>query len=448
MTDLAKQKQSRKSISIAALAAGIIFPLVVLFLKLVSPNLGWAALDAKLFHFPVINYFIDKGIDLNYPPGLVMFPGMHAIFATVARLLRTGPLAFDGWPAFAIQSGWGLAYTAAVVQLFKKTAQEGQPDAAWLLPMFCSSYPIYSWLWPTTDIGAYFCLFAMTLVAWDVREITLYKVTAFTVLAVVGTLFRQNYAVVSLGLFAGTILRDPLNIRHARLGPLALTLVPVALVAVLITFFIYIWGDVVPAGIPHGSMRGINFVPLDHTFALTGLIAWPFILVAAKALRPSRRMLAVIGALSVVAAVASQQLLFSYMASAAYDREANRPGSLVWTLLQHVHGSGLDVVLLLIMLTVGFGIWLTVLFVCWREKSVPSEIVLFGLFLMSFLFQSMPWQRYVEVIILVTISVFFGRRVILTGALRWLVIGWFGLYAVLTLVKAGLGLSASPADLL
>lgn len=187
--------------------AAILFAVAVVSVKPFVAPLGWAAFDAREYHFAVINYFVAHGFDFGFPPVLAMFPGMHAIFAGTARVLGLGELAFDGWPAFAMQSVVAALYIAALCRLWL-VATAGRPGAAALLPpLFCSSYPVYSWLWPTTDLGADACYGALLLIALRPGLPDLRRAAAFAALTVLATVFRQIYAPLGAGLLAVALLR-------------------------------------------------------------------------------------------------------------------------------------------------------------------------------------------------------------------------------------------------
>jgi hypothetical protein len=122
---------------------------------------SWAATDSRDFHFPIINYFVKNGFDLNYQSDLIaMFPGMHMLFASAARLFALNQLSLDGLPAFLFQSAFGVFFLAALLRIVRHTAVNSVAVAVLVLPAISTSYILYSWVWPTAELGS------IALYAW------------------------------------------------------------------------------------------------------------------------------------------------------------------------------------------------------------------------------------------------------------------------------------------
>lgn len=141
-------------LKICAVAA-IAFLIGVFSIWVLAPPRGWAADDARIWHFPVIDFLITNGYRLDYDPDLIaMFPGMHLFFAFFARLLGIKQLSFDGLQAFLIQSILGLFFLFGLFRIVRQLAVDLLSTLLLITPVLSSSYVWYSWVWPTPDLGS------------------------------------------------------------------------------------------------------------------------------------------------------------------------------------------------------------------------------------------------------------------------------------------------------
>ncbi len=419
----------------AAAAAIGCYLIIVVVAKWLAPDVGWAASDARDAHFPAINYFIAYGFDLGYPGGFAMFPGMHAFTAFWARIFGIESLAFNGFPAFAIQSISGLLFLFSIWRLAALVAKEPADAVIGVVVILSSSYWLYAWVWPTTELGGYICYAFMMVLLLSADRDRWQTGAAFSVLGVVSVLWRQSSAPLAAALLLNSLSErffggQPLSVRKLVIGT-----VPIVAALAVLAMIAHLWGGLVPPGYQKHESNGVNFVQVAHMAALTGLVAWPFAVPAFR-LVDDRRASLMIASFAVAVALVCWLLL-----PLDFNRTDGRWGSLIWTLVAHLHGP-LSFVFLVATMSVGFSIWIGTVAVCWRERRIAPEIILFALFAAAFLVQAFSWQRYVEVQILITLAVFFIRRGPLPHGEAALIVAWFGAYGLLNLAKVIYGLSA------
>ncbi|BAR54385.1 hypothetical protein ACVIWV_001046 [Bradyrhizobium diazoefficiens] len=417
-------------LKICAVAA-IAFLIGVFSIWVLAPPRGWAADDARIWHFPVIDFLITNGYRLDYDPDLIaMFPGMHLFFAFFARLLGIKQLSFDGLQAFLIQSILGLFFLFGLFRIVRQLAVDLLSTLLLITPVLSSSYVWYSWVWPTPDLGSLTFYTWMVVLLLKEPPLSPSVSIAFSGLTAGAMLFRQSNAVLGFSLIPNVAPRILSRSRSSDLSSIGLALLP-ALTALLgIGFLLLIWGHVVPPHfVNYHSAKGLNVVNGVHTLALSGLVCWPFalLLLRNQGYRPT--------ILIPVAAAASVLTLLCYLSVPLdYDKDAGRWGSLVWTIEQSLAPFHLGSLFVCATIFVGATIWTLVGVRCWQVRQIAPEISLFCVFAAGLLFEYMSWQRYVEPQLLISLSVFCAREKLnsLEGRIG---LGWFSAYAVLSIMK-------------
>jgi len=431
----------------AALAGSLV---LVLFLVMgigtwllhASDAAGWAKGDAVIYHFPVINYFISNGIDWGYPRGIAMLPGMHAYFALVAQLFGLSSLSADDPASFLIQTPFAIAYASVLALALRRAGSvEGTPGPAlWLLvPILLSSgYVLESWIWPTTDIAAFFVFVGLIVVLQGGvarGNFNLTDALAYSALILLGTAFRQSFAPLAAGLGA-MLLMTQSRATWIRPGSLLCMALPLAAAGLVVLICLWGWGGLLPPDLQRHGTTSLNFVAGWHVVALTGLIAWPFALSGARIVSDradwwrAREVWIIVLATAVIAAVAT------LIVPMTPDEDAGRRFSLVWSLQTMGPLAPLRLVLVFGMLWAGAFVWATVLIAMWRRRQLAPEVLIMGLYTASLLVQAYSWQRYAEAPILITLGLFFARR-FKPGLIEALaIVGWGSAYLLLTLAKA------------
>src|ERR1700730_6192464 len=302
------------------LVAAIAFLIGVFSIWVLAPPRGWAADDARIWHFPVINFLITNGYRLYYDPDLIaMFPGMHAFFAFFARLLGIKQLSFDGLQAFLIQSILGLFFLFGLFKIVRQLAVDLLSTLLLIVPVVSSSYVLYSWVWPTPDLGS--LTFYIWMVVLLLKEPPLNSSVAITFsgLTAGAMLFRQSNAVLGFSLIPNVALRILVSRpRFSDLWSIGLALLPAVTALLGIGFLLLIWGHVVPPHfVNYHSAKGLNVVNGVHTLALSGLVCWPFALLLLRSQGFRRTVLVPVAATAIVL-----QLLCYLFVPLNYDKDA------------------------------------------------------------------------------------------------------------------------------
>ncbi|MBB5751861.1 hypothetical protein [Prosthecomicrobium pneumaticum] len=407
------------------------YVLIVFSLHGFSTGGGWAAQDSRFAHFPIINYFIQNGFDLGYPPDrIAMFPGMHAVFALVAILFRLPELRFDGISALLIQSVFGVFFLSGVIRIASKLRLEPGSATVLYLPVFSSSYPLFSWVWPTTDLGSLAFYVWMLVLLIPPRRWNASSAGAYSLLTALSLLFRQSNALLGAAPLADLLVRRwRRGGGGAGLSVLAWATFPLLVAGLGAILLLSIWGALVPPGFAGMSAVGPNLVAGAHILALTGLIGWPFALVLLGQFGFASRTSLIVG----LAGLATTVLCVATM-PLNFDPASGRFGSIVWTLQGPLSALHFEIVLVSLSIFVGSLIVIAMGVDCYRKKSIYPEIVMFFMFSVSLIAQRYSWQRYVEPQLLLTLGVYCSRLPMIRIVL-WIVIVWFALYGTLSIFK-------------
>jgi hypothetical protein len=418
------------ALAVAAISISVVYFILVLGLRSFTFGGGWASFDARMFHFPVINYFLGSQFDFDYPKDMIaMFPGMHMFFAAAGRIFNLNSMEYNGIAAFSIQTMFGLLLLGAMYKLSMAVCN----SVAQLLLLYStslsSSYTLYSWIWPTTELGSYaFYIFMLVILIGQNKSARTSIV--FSILTAASMLFRQSNATLSLAFAANQVLDNlkggrPLVTRQFVIG----LVLPLLTAASIVGMLIYIWGGLVPPEARFHQPSVVNPVALAHMLALTGLIGWPFAIWGWRILTAAPRL----RGLAIVGAVLGALLLWLLL-PLNFDHDHGRWGSIVWSIEEALRQTGFGTATVCAEMAVGIFIWSGVVYRCLQAGTVFPEVLFFSLFTVSLMGQAISWQRYVEQQLLATLAI----SVVRSGPRRTelvLATVWFGLYFLVSIIK-------------
>jgi hypothetical protein len=438
------QRRGKMEFSTVVLFAGILFLLgiaVKIFWYHHSINLeaNQAAWDAYYYHVPQINEFIAHGFRGHYQNFVAMTPGLHMLYAAIGIALGVKEFAYDSSLLFAIHSVWMVAYIGLNLAIIHKMYQRNDTALVMVLPLLASSYPIYSWVWPTTDLPAtdlYLAAIVIEFHAWrPAWRSQAARLAIYAVLGAVGVMIRQHYGFLA-AIPAGILIAEFLVRRERRLDPMRLLvyLSPVLPALAVLGYFIALWGGPVP---PDQAFHYAPFgapIALAHVLGFTGLIGFPFAVSLWRLLRENRirPVWILISAIAVGLAAAAFLPLEPNVA-------AGRFGSLLWTIEGRIPFLAGRFVFLAGAIGFGAAIWLAVAALCVRRQQAIPTVVLFAMYTGTLLVQEYCFQRYVEEPILLTLAVFILWQARLPRAETGLWGICFGAYMIVSWAKLFVG---------
>jgi hypothetical protein len=419
--------------------------------RVVDVDSNQAAWDAFYYHTPQINEFITNGFRRDYANFVAMTPGLHVLYADLARVFGITAFTYDSGLLFAIHSLWMIAYLALNVFIIRKVYERNNAGLIIVLPVLASSYPVYSWVWPTTDLPATVLYLAVIAIKFrDVRETP--QLVFYAALGAVGVLLRQHYgflAAVPAGIYvADTIVqRTRLDVRR-----LFVYLMPVIPALLILGYFVWIWHGLVPPDQAYHFAPFSEPISLAHVLGITGLLGFPFaislwrLLIAAPT---SARQGFTVYALDrhglsgdarfTVTGILVAAMMCGVLAVALLPLdpsvETGRYGSMFWTIEGKLPSQLARDVYLWAAISFGTAIWLAVATLCWRRREAIPTIVLFAMFVGTLLVQEFCFQRYLEEPVLLTLAVFIAWQTHLPKFEMWIWGFCFGAYALLGWVK-------------
>ncbi len=402
-------------IAVLAFALGVAVKLSWLH-RTVDLKGNQAAWDAYYYHVPQINEFITHGFRPDYTNFIAMTPGLHLLYANIARGFGITSFAYDSGLLFAIHSLWMVAYLALNMFIIRKVYERNATGLIIVLPLLASAYPIYSWVWTTTDLPAtvlYLIAIAIEFRTW--RETN--RLIVYTALGAVGVLLRQHYgflAAVPAGILVANAIvhRTPLDLRR-----LVIYLLPVLPAIAILGYFVSIWHGLVPPDQAYHFAPFSEPVSLAHVLGFTGLLGFPFAISLWRLLTQSevpprqnpsahplvgdnRTAIRILVAAMVCGLVAVVTLPLNP------SIEAGRYGSMLWTIETKLPSQLLRDAYLWGAISFGTAIWMAVATLCWRQREAIPAVVLFTMYVGTLLIQEFCFQRYVEEPILLTLAVF------------------------------------------
>jgi hypothetical protein len=452
---LASDKDSGPVGRLLALFALLIFALGVAVKlswlhRTVDTDANQAAFDALFYHTPQINEFINHGFSSDYANFVAMTPGLHILYAYLARALGITAFTYDSFVLFGIHSLWMVAYLALNVFIIRRVHERHKAGLIIALPVLASSYPIYSWIWPTTDLPATVLYLAAIVVEfYGLRQTP--RLIFYALLGAVGVLLRQHYGFLA-AVPAGILVMDAI-VKRSRLDirRMFIYLIPVIPALLILGYFVSIWHGLVPPDQAYHFAPFSEPVSLAHVLGFSGLLCFPFAISLWRLLMTSptsaRQGLAVYGLdrhgfagdprtgvrILIIA------VLFGLIAVAVLPLdpsvETGRYGSIFWTIEGKLPSQFLRDVYLWAAISFGTAIWLAVATLCWRRREVIPTVVLFTMFVGTLLVQEFCFQRYLEEPLLLTLAVFIAWQARLPKLETWIWGVCFGAFTLLGWVK-------------
>jgi hypothetical protein len=375
-----------------------------------------AAFDAFYYHVPQINEFITHGFRATYTNFVAMTPGLHLLYAYLARSFGITSFTYDSGLLFAIHSLWMIAYLALNVFIIRKIYERNKAGSIMVLPLLASAYPIYSWVWPTTDLPAtVLYLTAIAIEFGNRREAS--RLALYAVLGAAGVLLRQHYGFLA-AVPAGILVANAI-VQRSRLDltRLLVYLLPVIPALAILGYFVSIWHGLVPPDQAYHFAPFSEPVSLAHVLGFTGLLGFPFAISLWRLLtRPAAPTLQSPGgrilpadnrmAIRILIAAVICGLVAVVTLPLNPSVESGRYGSMLWTIEEKLPSQLMRDMYLWAVISLGAAIWLAVATLCWRRREVIPTVVLFAMYAGTLLVQEFCFQRYVEEPMLLTLAVF------------------------------------------
>lgn len=351
----------------------------------------WGALDAEVFHLPQINWFIEWGIQWDYPAWSASGPGFHWVMAAFARLTGAEALDRASWQSVA---GPSILTAVALLFLYAALRSSGASPLRALVigfPLVSSSYFWTPALHPVSECLSMAGFFAMACALAARRPL------AFGFAAATATIARQNFlsAAGAFGLMAA-VGQWPRIFTWRMVGLIALTLGPSLLVA---AGLVAQWGGLTP---PEWQDVHIGFSagPVLHGVMLLGVFGWLFLRREDLAGDPRARA-------REAAMIAALALILWLLVP---EDGGDRPNSVVWkaaAFLPSFHGRPL---LTLPLLALG----MAVASAYWRRGMrdglrLSPELALFACYFVAQAAQRFSWQRYAEIPVLLLLCLGMAR---------------------------------------
>lgn len=363
---------------------------------------GWAACD-QLQHLGLINYFIQHPASiLDYPdPELVAtLPGFHVFVALIARLSAVDALGPDTWLRL-IPFVLGLGVVGILWRICRDLSGDAAYGALLCLPIAWSNYFYLPSLFLVTENAAYlgYVVLLMAYLRFPRRGLAIGLVGAAMVFS------RQIFLPVVATHFLAlprSLLRRPPNPGDA-LAILLGVLPPVAVVAV----YALAWHGLVPPEVRnlHTAHSAVELGPIIQAIGLLGVLAVPYGLLALPALRAlERRRLRMMIALASIAALALWLLV-----PTTRDLDAGRAGSFLWLLARvspEFHGHAFFALPVLALGCIAVG---SMIELARARRYIPIELVMLALYVGALSMQLLSYQRYSEVVTLITLSATVAR---------------------------------------
>ena len=201
-----------------------------------------------------------------------MTPGLHIAYAYIARFLNLGEFDYQSPILFAIHSVWMVLYLALNVGIVHSVCLRNEASMIIAIPMLASSYAVFSWIWPTTDLPAadlYLTAVFLEFQTWP-SDVLARR-----------SMLRLEWSVSSFGTIRFFGWGSGRHYRYDRGHPerrlpelrrLAFCLLPLIRPPWILGFLIHIWGGLVPPD------QAYHFAPLSapialaHILGFTGLI--------------------------------------------------------------------------------------------------------------------------------------------------------------------------------
>ena len=421
---------------------------IIWFDKLKDLRTNEAAWDDFYFHMPQINYFLANGFNNGYHSFVAMIPGMHLLYAGLAFLFGVSHLDYQNNLIFALHSFWVVLYISCALYIAYRLSEiNSVRPIVFIVPLLCSSYPVYSWIWPTTDLPMTVLFFAISFIEIRITKSKELKIIHYSILSAVGVLVRQSFifiAFVPLTVLIVNLIQYRKNPQVYLPMQALISFLPICVSLPILIYFVVIWNGVVPPGFERhtGSISEAGVV-LAHVLAFSGVLGAPYTICLMRLLRWKTLTLLGLFLVALVAAIASTTYL-----PLDPNPVDGRYGSIIWTIEAKLPGEHIRHFFMFAVIALGTWIWISAWCVCYREGRTDAVLLAFGLYTLTLMLQKFNFQRYLEIPVILTLTVFVG----LHGSLsRWeqrILLVWYGFYALVSLAKLYTGFgSLGPSSI-
>jgi len=387
-------------------------------------------------HIPQINYFINHPLNIiHFKVYIPNFPGYHLFIAYLSILFHIKVVYLNTWVIKIINSLFAYGILIILWNLIRNFCHDDWKTFCLCLPIACSYYILGSATWLSTDNGALF-FFVSILYLLEVHPIK-WLIALCTFLMV---FWRQLFLPV-IGVFW-----LPLLFSKNRKQTLLVAILASAPVLILAGIYFLSWGGLTPPT-PwirhHHILIFMSRVNLIQLLALVGILGLPYIFLfcSDRAIQYSKKQLFMI----IVASLISALVLWMITPSTYLDTKDGglgvRYGSIVWQLSTFFPYFNLGDKSLLVLLFSLPGAFILILMTlrAIRLNYYPTELVMFFLYITAYACQTFPFQRYVEPILLITMSVH-GARMVTKTSWQFYVPIVYLLYPMGMLILGGWGI--------
>lgn len=383
-----------------------------IFFSLVTPGIIWDksntvhAEDQNLYHLHQIETFVKKPLLLsNYPSTTATTPGHHVFLSWVSQHFadgKVGPKIFPIRIANALfslgllLSLWWLTYIGGTRNVVNSTYL--------VLPLLFSYQFLGSAIWVMTDNAA---LLWVCLTLWLLTLPTLLNHENFTltlagIFAALAVAWRQTY----VWLLAPIVLRVFMVEQRQKWQLYLATLLPPLLV---LCYFIYLWHGLTPPEFQSERPPGFNLAVPSFVISLFGIFGLFYIGYLSSELKKiqTREILSLI----VISVIVGFGIAILFPSS--YDPDAGRRGGWLWEIAKRLPNVYDRSVLFLVLCPLG-----TVLISLWCKATYQNKNRNNFLIFVSMIawiaintVSVVAFQRYYEVLILITLAFIASRQV-------------------------------------
>lgn len=370
----------------------------------------WAGCD-EISHIQQIDYFIAHPASLfHYPATTATTPGFHILIGWLARIGGNAEIAADTWLR-GVPAILGLAVLGMLWVICRASSNDTSRATLLCLPILFSKYFLLSSAYLLTDMAGYFG-YVLLLFLYLIAPGQKLLIGA----AGAGLVFcRQIYLAVVLTPCIEAAATLSKSLRRSELWALALSIAPpIALAAA----YVVLWGGLVPPVADarlhlSGTLFSpiLNPAPLVEAWSLFGLLAVPYGLLVCSALGSivDGRCVRRLAVASLLATAVWVLVPSSFDGGAAASGDPGRWGSIVWWLAKWSPTVADRAILVLPCLVLGFNALALALEVARSRRCFPVEFAMYALYTGSLCLQSYSFQRYTEVVALITLSVTCSR---------------------------------------
>ena len=341
---------------------------------------NWAYYDQITYHIPYSNELVIRNFNPFGESGSATTPGAHFFYAGLAVLTGSLPLSSNS-TLIPLAGSCVAALTISLLYAISRTLSGNWRWSPLLcLPVFSSQYFQMPSAYFVTE-GLTYLLLALLFWVMSFRNNPrlLLILSSITVCGLV--LVRQIYLPAGLVMLAVGLWRTRVPLMNYA------TIFWVSLPLIVFMPFFFFWNGLVPPEFRQHQYAGLNFLALNQSIALLGLLAIP-ISSELVTCQGSLRTKFIIAPLIVAA-------MLWVLGRYALNDSVFPSGSIIWTLLRYELSVTGTMFSMLILMVLGCVTLLHSL----ASKDNLISIAASGYVALSFAlcFQNNSWQRYSEV---------------------------------------------------